>query len=116
MHRVQKPITNWRFVKAERTGMVESDGKRDRMTCGMVSPVESWKIRNTVTMAGSLVGLTDDDTKGAHATKGESELKQRHEGFAALAEAMVHDFDVRRAPAEFCVSYDETNRPVRDAA
>lgn len=38
MQLVQRKMINLRLVSRERTGMICSFGKAERMTCGMVSP------------------------------------------------------------------------------
>lgn len=77
-------------------------------------------------------GITDDDAERAHAcrhceyefrqvrgkitSESECELKERHRRTATRAKTIVHDLNIRVAPAQLRIDNNEPDCPIRHRA
>src|SRR5712672_2973680 len=128
-------MMNRRSAKRERTGMDGRLGNMERMTCGIVSPVAQ-NGHGERDARKKKRARTDDDSKGTHPCHGmrksvqreidfgsrirttecEGELEKGHSCPPTGAETAIHDSDVRRGAAQFCVCDDETDSPICNTA
>lgn len=71
---VARKTTNFLLTSSQRTGWVLNEGKTDAMTCGMVSPVDTWAAMSVYARTGGRRVDLYYDSACAHSVEGRYEL------------------------------------------